>query len=186
MTKNTKAIIWATIAVMALIIGGVTYERQRPKRPIAYEKIPVVKTLIIAPDQIPIATSTEAGTSTPITVATSTPASKPILIRKPKPKPTTITTISYGDAVVKYGFNHIQFAPGCLQASPNQIATANPVTLMLDNRSDQAQTITIGSHSYMVAPYNYVIATINETTLPVTLFISCNQQKNVAEIILQR
>jgi hypothetical protein len=183
MTKNTKAIIWASVAVMALIIGGVTYEKQRPKRPIAYEKIPVVKTLIIAPDQIPIATSIEASTSTPITVATSTPASKPILIRKPKPKS---TTISYGDAVVKYGFNRIQFAPGCLQASPNQISTANPVTLMLDNRSDQAQTITIGSHSYMVAPYNYVIATINETTLPVTLFISCNQQKNVAQIILQR
>lgn len=185
MEKNTQATIWASIALMALIVGGVTYERQRPKRPVAFEKIPVVKTAITVPDQIPIATSTEAVTSTPITIATSTPASKPIIIRKPKPKPKSIT-ISYGDAVVKYGFNRIQFAPGCLQASPNQIATANPVTLMLDNRSDQPQTITIGSHSYMVAPYNYVIATINETTLPINLYISCNQQKNVAQIILQK
>ncbi len=183
MTKNTKAIIWATIAVMAVIIGGVTYERQRPKRPVVYEASAVVKTVATVPDQAQIATSTEASTSTQITLATSTPASKPVQIRKPKPKS---ATLSYGDAVVKYGFNRIQFAPGCLQASPNQMATANPVTLMLDNRSNEAQTITIGSHSYTVAPYNYVIATINETTLPVTLYISCNQQKNVAEIILQR
>ena len=168
---------------MAVIVGVVTYERQKPKQPVAY-KAQIVKTVAAEAFSQP---STPVPTPTPIpsTVASSTPtstsASKLVIIRKPKP-----TTISYGEAVNKYGFNRIQFSPGCLQASPNQIAISNPVTLMLDNRSDAWQTITIGSHSYGVAPYNYVIATINEKILPVNLYISCNQQKNVGQIILQK
>lgn len=164
---------------MALIIGGVTYEKQRPKKPVVH-KDPIIKTAAQPAEQSPTTTPIETATSSPIVVATSTPITK-IISRKPKS-----ATISYGDAVVKYGFNRIQFAPGCLQAVPNQIATANPVTLMLDNRSDAWQAITIGSHLYNIAPYNYVIATINETALPINLYISCNQQKNVGQIILQK
>ena len=92
--------------------------------------------------------------------------------------------MNYGDTVVKYGNNRIQFTPNC-QAVPNRMAAANPVTLMLDNRSDMEQKITIGGNSYGVAAYNYVIVTINKKTLPVNLFINCNNQANVAEIILQ-
>ncbi len=181
MSKNVKATIWTTIAIMAVIIGIVTYERQQPQHVVVQKTSPIAKAETSLSDQAPTVKTPETATSSPVVVASSTPASRTIY--KPKVKS---TIPSYGDMVAKYSFNRIQFAPGCLQATPNQIAIANPVTLMLDNRSDQAQTITIGTHNYMVAPYNYVIATINEPALPVTLFVSCNQQKNVAQIILQK
>jgi hypothetical protein len=59
------------------------------------------------------------------------------------------------------------------------MAVANPVTLMLDNRTSTTQKVTIGKAVYNVAGYNYVIVTINEKTLPVNLFVNCNQQTNV-------
>ena len=57
---------------------------------------------------------------------------------------------------------------------------------MLDNRSSVEQKITIGKAVYNVAPYNYVIAAINEKILPVNVFIDCNEQTNTVEILLQK
>lgn len=178
MTKNAKATIWATVAVTMLIVGVVTYERQKPKRPIANKVASETKTATTVPDQIQIVAPAEITTSSPPAVATSTP----VIIRKRKPAP---TALFYGDAVAKYTNTRIQFTPGCLQAIPSQMAVANPVTIMLDNRSDTAQTIIIAGKSYLVSAYNYTLVTLNQKILPAHLFIKCNQQFNVAEIILQ-
>ena len=180
MTKNTKATIWASLAILAVIVGAGTYERQRPRRVVIDEATPITKTVATVAQQAPTATSIETSTSALATVATST---KPVLIRKPKPKAPPVP--SYGDMVTKYEGFRFQFDPEC-RAFPNQMATKNPLTVMLDNRSNTWQNITIGTRMYGIAPYNYVIATISETTLPVNLFISCNQLKNTAQILLQK
>jgi hypothetical protein len=185
MTKNTKATIWAIVAVMTVIVGITTYQKQRPKRSVIYEASAVVKTAATIPDQTQIATSTEAATSTSITVATSTSSNNPAVIyRRKKPTP-AIPPLSYGDAVTKYMNSRIQFNQNC-QAIPGQTVLANPVTIMLDNRSDQTQVITIAGHSYSVTAYNYVLVTLNEKNLPETLHVNCNNQMNSLQILLQR
>jgi hypothetical protein len=181
MTKNTKTIIWASMAVMALVIGVITYERQRPRRVVIDETTPITKTVATANEQAPTVTSNEIATSTLVTVATST---KPVLIRKRKPVPAP--RLSYGDAVKKYENLRIQFAPKCLWASPNQISVKNPLTLMLDNRSDSTQIIMVGTSIYTVNSYDYAVVTINETNLPKTVPIACNGQYNVAQLFLQK
>ncbi|MCL5667154.1 MAG: hypothetical protein M1383_05295 [Patescibacteria group bacterium] len=181
MTKNTKAIIWATVAVIMIIISSITYERQRPKR-LATQKTPIVKITAIVPVQDQIPAPTQAATSTADTINTSTPASKFIPFRKPKPAPPK--PLSYGDTVVKYASSRIQFNSSC-QAIPSQMAIANLVTIMLDNRSNAAQTITVAGHSYSVAAYNYVLVALNQKNLPIHLLVNCNSQVNTAEILLQ-
>lgn len=128
---------------------------------------------------IPTATTSPTPAPTSTNATTSTQAA--VL---PRRKSKSVPQISYGDAVVNYANNRIQFDQNC-QAHPSHMAVANPVTLMLDNRSNVEQKITIGKAVYNVAGYNYVIATINAKTLPVNLFVNCNQQTNVAEIILE-
>ncbi|MFA5991648.1 MAG: hypothetical protein WC794_05405 [Candidatus Doudnabacteria bacterium] len=183
MTKNTKAIIWATIAVMAVIIGGVTYERQKPKRPVTH-KAPIAKTITAVLDQTQTATSTEAATSTPDTVATSTSTlvSKIIPIRKPKP--VAPKALSYGDAVAKYTNSRIQFNSLC-QAIPGQVVFANLTTVMLDNRSDSQQKITIAGQTYIVDAYNYALVTLKQTVMPITLHVGCNNNLNSVEITVE-
>ena len=184
MSKNKQAAIWATVAVTMLIVGVVTYARQRPKRPVS-NKAPVIKTMATdkaTPTDIVIQTPT----STPEAIATSTATSTRVTIPIRKRKPPVSTKLSYGDAVNKYGSLRIQFSPGCLQASPNQIAVANPVTIMLDNRSDSTQIISVAGSTYILNAYDYMIVMVNEKILPVNLFINCNGQKNVAQLILQK
>lgn len=189
MSKNMQATFWASLALVSVIVAVVAIKRQLPARPAIHKasaktsaSSPISKVLadIFSPNavatQAPAAATTTTATSTSTsTKATSWPR------RKPK---TADTQISYGEAVANYGNNRIQFTPDC-QAVPSNMAVANPVTLMLDNRSGLEQKITIGGKVYGVAAYNYVIVTINEKTLPQNLFITCNQRPNVAEIILQ-
>jgi hypothetical protein len=186
MNKNKKAMFWSGVALIVLIIGIGAYQSQKvnptiiKNNPPVASKIPTTKTLLNLPSET-LATTTP--TSTPASVATSTPTSK--LGQYRKPKAITPKALSYGEAVTKYGNLRIQFNPSC-QAYPNQIAVANPVTIMLDNRSDSTQIISVAGGSYIVSSYNYVIVTINQKTLPVNLFINCNSSVNVAEIFLQK
>ncbi len=174
MTKNTKAIIWATVAGVMFIIGIATFVKQKFHQPVA-QSASLTQTVT---SETQVVTPADVATSTPETVTTSTPAT----IRKRKPAP----RLSYGDAVVKYENFRIQFAPGCLWAVPSQMVAKNPVTLMLDNRSDSGQKITLVKTTYTIKPYDYAIVTLNEKTLPQTVGIACNGQYNVAQILLQK
>jgi hypothetical protein len=186
MTKNTRATIWVTVAIMAVVIGGVTYERQRPKRPVTHKAAPVTKTVVPSPDQnqTQITTSTEAATPTPntVTTSTSTLVSKIIPIRKPKP--VAPKALSYGDAVAKYTNSRIQFNSLC-QAIPGQVVFANLTTVMLDNRSDSQQKITIAGQTYIVAAYNYALVTLKQNVMPITLHVGCNNNLNSVEITVE-
>lgn len=188
MTKNKQATIWITVAVTMLIVGAITYARQRPKQLITNEIDSITTTVVTVPDQIQVVAPAEITTSSPPTVAdfttTSTPTKKSIPIRKRKP--VLPLRLSYGDAVAKYGNLRIQFAPKCAYASPNQIATKNPVTVMLDNRSDSTQLIGINGAIHVVNSYDYTIITVDQVDLPKIVSIACNGQYNVAQLFLQK
>ena len=181
MSKNKQAAIWATVALAMLIIGVVTYERQRPKRPVS-KKIPTVKIVSDAPK--PTDTSTSTPVTAPANTGTSTPASAPAVIyRRKKLAPKTLP-LDYGEAVNTYGNKRIQFDQNC-RGIPSHFAMSNPSTVMLDNRSDKPQNITIGGKSYLITAYNYLVITLDGKTLPtLDLFVNCNNQMNTAEIIL--
>lgn len=182
MSKNKQAAIWAIVAFLTVIVGATTYAKQRPKRPIVLKTVPARKAEIIIPNQTQIATSTEVAT-TPITAATSTSVHViiPIRIFKPKPKPIPPPALNYGEAVNKYANHRIQFNSIC-QAIPGQVAMANNITIMLDNRSDSAQKIVLAGQTYIVAAYNYILVPLNQKTLPITLHVSCNGNMNSVEI----
>jgi hypothetical protein len=186
MNKNKKAMFWTGVALIVLIIGIGAYQSQKVNPTIIKNNPPVASKTTITKTPLnlsSVAVATTTPTSTPASIASSTTATKLGIYRKPKPL--TPKALSYGDAVTKYGNLRIQFNPSC-QAYPNQIAVANPVTIMLDNRSDSTQIISVAGGSYIVSSYNYVIITINQKTLPVNLFINCNSSVNVAEIFLQK
>lgn len=170
MTKNTKGIIWANVAVMMVVISIVTYVKQKPH----YASTKTVKEI---QNQAQVATlgSDVVSTST----ATSTLTTSIITTRKPKPIPPK--ALSYGDAVAKYTDHRIQFNSIC-QAIPGQVVFANFTTIMLDNRSDGVQKITIAGKTYTVPAYDYVLVTLKQKVLPITLHVNCNNQMNAVEI----
>lgn len=194
MDKNKRATIWAGVALAMVIVMVIIWPHKRSKnnQPASF-KSSVAKasapspTLAPSPLNIPAPVSTSTPTSTPPS-ATSTFISKPgsTYGYKPKKAVPKSTVPSYGEVVSSFdGTGHrIQFNPSC-QAVPNQIATANGSIFMLDNRSDMAQTITIGGQAYVVAAYNYVLVTLSQKTLPSHLFVTCNTQINTAEIFLE-
>ena len=189
MSKNKQAAIWATIALLMLIIGITTFESQRPRRrpkpvvakaqvqPVQATTSPVV--IVTAPGNDPalITTSTQAATSSPIT--TRPPSYKP-----KKPKPSAQSVLGYGETVSLYANTRIQFDSSC-QAYPSRLAMANSVIFMFDNRSNTPQKITVAGKAYVVAPFNYVLTKLSEKILPATLGIACNGQYNTAVIILE-
>jgi hypothetical protein len=181
MTKKAKTIFWATLAMMMIIIGVGTYNWQRPKRPITHKAL-IAKTIPIVFGQAQSDPPPQPATSTPEQSATSTLGNKFRLIRKPKPN--TIKPLSYGEAAAKDASVHIQFNDTC-QAVPGRVVFANLTTIMLDNRSGSQQKIVVAGQAYIVAPYDYVLILLNEKTLPATLHVNCNNQKNAAEIIVE-
>jgi hypothetical protein len=187
MSKNLQATFWAALALLSVIVGVWAIKRQLPARPVSKTAInKVSKPTSIAETLTNIFFPNVATTQTPVNILTTADiATSTVTTNLPRRKPKPVAKqMSYGDAVVYYGNNRIQFGSSC-EAIPNRMAVANPVTLMLDNRSAGPQKIVIAGKTYNVADYNYVVVTIKEKTLPVHLFVNCNSSVNVAEIILE-
>jgi hypothetical protein len=104
-----------------------------------------------------------------------------------KPAGTTVapSNLSYSDAIKKYAGTRIQFDQYC-QASPNQITIKKGTSIMLDNRSGDARTISVGSVKYVMAGYGFRIVTPTASVLPATLLIDCGSAQNVGKVIIQK
>lgn len=189
MEKNKQGAIWAGAALMAIIVGVLTYaHNENKKRPTVHKPIvattapsPVETKTALATTTLPLQIFPEA-TSTPPS-ATSTPIAK-TPYRHKKIVSNTPAPLSYGEAVAMYSNHRIQFNSLC-QGIPGQTVLANHVTIMLDNRSDSPQKITLAGQTYTVAAYNYVLAVLNQKTLPATLHVGCNSQMNAVEIVVE-
>jgi hypothetical protein len=191
MSKNLQKIFWAAVILLSIGVGTWAVRILLPARawprPVSKTSTPsktkTPKPVSIAQTLVNFFIPTASPALTPSTATTTVAISTQTTVL-PRHKPASIPQMSYGDAVTKYANSRIQFDQNC-HAFPSQMAVANPVTLMLDNRSNVEQKITLSGKVYGVAAYNYVLVTLNQKALPQNIFINCNQGVNVVEIILE-
>ena len=110
---------------------------------------------------------------------------KPVTTKVPKPASAKTNPKLYTDLVTEYSGRHIQFDIAC-QAIPNNVTYKNGTSVMFDNRSGDARSISVGGTIYYLAGYGYKIITLSSKTLPKTLLISCGAAVNVGQILLQK
>ncbi len=93
--------------------------------------------------------------------------------------------LTYTEAYTKYNNGHlIQFGPNC-QSIPVATVLSNGSALMLDNRSNTAEVITIGDNNYALAPYNFSIINLNVAQTPATFSIDCKAGENVHTLVIE-
>ncbi|TSC76014.1 MAG: hypothetical protein G01um101431_1032 [Parcubacteria group bacterium Gr01-1014_31] len=91
---------------------------------------------------------------------------------------------TYDEALEQYGDWRIQLNDDC-QARPPRMTVKSGTSVMLDNRSDDPQTVIANGTSYQIAPYYYRIITVRSGASPHTVYLDCGQGKNVALITAQ-
>ena len=98
-------------------------------------------------------------------------------------KPTK-NSISYQQALIKYKDHRIQLGQDC-QATPTKITYKNGTSIMIDNRSNTARTVKVGS-SYTIPAWSFKVVNLTSSTLPATWLVDCGKQQNVATILIQK
>lgn len=102
-----------------------------------------------------------------------------------EPKTTPAPRLSYDDALVVYQDSRIQFGETCAASKFINSTVKNGTTLMIDNRSKDSKTFTVGSVAHFVPAYDYTLVTLNYSNLPQTVYIDCGTQQNSATILVQ-
>ena len=107
-------------------------------------------------------------------------------VNKPAAKQSTapVSTKSYTELVKEYEGRRIQFDQYC-QATPKDITYKNGTSIMLDNRSGDARTITLAGTKYQLSGYGYTTVTLSSQSLPKEMLLSCGSGINVGRILLQ-
>jgi hypothetical protein len=184
MSKNQQGTFWALVAAAMVIISVWVINSQTNHKAVAAVVAVINKVVPKKTADIPASTTAPVAiaTTTDQSVSTSTPpTTSPIYKRKSAAK---TPALNYGEMVLKYASTRIQFNQLC-QGIPGQEVMANAVTIMLDNRSDSAQKITILGKVYMVSAFNYVLVTLNQKVLPAQVSINCNGQMNASVVTLE-
>ncbi len=105
--------------------------------------------------------------------------------RKAAPVVDELNNISYTEAIMKYREGRlIQFSENC-QSSPYRMVIANGSELMLDNRSENKEIISIGNTKHTLAPYGFKVIKVSEPTVPATHLIDCALSQNVNTLIVE-
>lgn len=119
--------------------------------------------------------------SSPVPTVTATTKAA---VAKPKATATATPTASYSQLVLQFGSNRIQFDNNC-RVQPSNVVFKNGTQIMLDNRSSQTQSFTIGGTAYTLPGYGYQIITLSQPSVPKNLTINCGSSVNVGTIQLQ-
>ncbi len=151
-----------TIIVVAVIGGGVWLLNNDSVNPLSYMTSP---------------TPTSTPTPSPAKVTGINSVKKTAM-----PVPTS--ALSYTQLVEQYGTNRIQFDQDC-NATPKSAVFKNGTRILLDNRSNQARTISVSGSNYSLVAYGYRVVTLSSPSVPMTLNINCNTKFNVGTIQLQ-
>ena len=149
-------VIVAVIVILLVVVGGRSDDT-------AMNSVSPTTSPLASVSGSPMASATPVG-------ATKTPGA---------------ATLSYQQALAKYGGNRIQFTDTC-QASPAALSVKNGTGIMLDNRSKTARTVSVGTVKYYMAGYGFRIIAPTSSTLPKDLLIDCGTSQNVAKISLQK
>src|SRR3989338_8943099 len=94
-----------------------------------------------------------------------------------------VSSLNYTQALEKYKNARIELDPSC-QARPNVVTYKNNTSVMIDNRSNVARTVKVGS-TFPLKAYGFKIVKISSATLPFTWYVDCDKSQNVATILIQ-
>lgn len=167
MKKNMQTVLdtlknnWkVTVGViLAVIVIAFSVNALVKKEPVPVDTTPIEE----VPVETPVAPARRRTTTTPVV-------------------PTVADSRAYTDVVVEYRGRTIQFGNQC-QAAPSRQVFKVGTEILLDNRNATAVKIMIGSTSHDLAGYGFkAIRLSNEGTF----MIDCNQQLNVATLIVQQ
>jgi hypothetical protein len=112
------------------------------------------------------------------------PIKKPIIVKKEKPA-TIWPELSYSEEFARYRDGRlVQFDMNC-GVLRSRMAIANGSSMMLDNRSNKEQLITIGDQKFTLTPFDFEIFTIKASEIPTTYLIDCNERQNVATLLVE-
>ncbi len=95
-------------------------------------------------------------------------------------------TLSYQQALITYKDKRIQLGAGNIcTATPNNVTYKNGTTIMIDNRAPVVRNVKIGT-TYTIKAYGFKLVKLSSSTLPIKYLVDCNNQQNVATILLQK
>jgi hypothetical protein len=153
MDKNQKIAIAVGVVVLAAIVIYFT----------------VLKKPAVAPEGLNVTGDQETEevvssvTSTLDTNATSTATTSAKTTTQTTVKTTTkapgAATLSYTSALKTYSASGYRFQVNNGRVSPGSMIVKRGKTFMIDNRDSKAHTVKVGSTSYRIAAYGFVIAT---------------------------
>ncbi|MEK7585779.1 MAG: hypothetical protein AAB477_00895 [Patescibacteria group bacterium] len=157
MKKNKNTLIGAGILALALIIAFVFAVKNKKAE---------------APLEVP-------------TQSISTIEGQPRRVSRPTMMSDTVVDASYTETFMKYyDGNILQFDSNC-QSHPTSLMIANGSRLLLDNRSNNSEVITIGENKYTLAPYNFQVITLNIPKIPTTFTVDCKVAQNVSTLTVE-
>jgi hypothetical protein len=125
----------------------------------------------------------DSSKATPSAMMTAKPGATKTVTTKPKTS-TAPSSMSYTDALKAYAGRIIQFDSSC-QAHPVAATFKSGTSVMLDNRSSSARTVSIDGTSYSLAANGFRIITLSSASLPRTLQVNCGSSVNVMNLLLQ-
>lgn len=94
---------------------------------------------------------------------------------------TATEQVSYQQALQTYKNTHIEFNPNCRVAPVTLVVPVKSV-VMLDNQSKWQRSVIVGPRTYIIPPYNYVLAAFNT---PGVFGISCDSVQDVGIVNVQ-
>ena len=121
----------------------------------------------------------------PTTLSADQVEAPKIVAVKKKKVVSIIPELSYANEFVKYKDGRlVQFTSECQVSRPSMVIVSGS-SIMLDNRSNAEQVITLGDKKYTLPAYDFEILTLTAPVVPTTYFVSCNDRKNVATLIVE-
>ncbi|MCX6782141.1 MAG: hypothetical protein NTW66_03450 [Candidatus Magasanikbacteria bacterium] len=154
MDKNK--LIAIVVAVVAIVIFG--YFIFSSKK----ESIPAnigQQSGDITGEQQPVSSTADTTTSTTSTAATSTTKSTTQTKKTTTTKAPGAVTLSYTNALKTYSASGYRFQIINGRASPGTMIVKQGKTFMLDNRDGKSHSVKVGTASYSIGAYGFVIAT---------------------------
>lgn len=152
--KVSVGVILAVI-VLGLLVNGMTKKEPAPIDTTPIEEVPV-----------------------------ETPVVKPVRRSTPTASVPTVTdTRTYTEMVVAYKDRTIQFNAQCQVPPLTQRGFKVGTDVMLDNRSSETKTITLGGVTHTLNGYGWKVVSLNTAG---TFMVDCNDSQNVTTITVQK
>ena len=92
--------------------------------------------------------------------------------------------LTYRQALEKYKDSRIQLDKDC-QARPNNVTYKDGSNIMIDNRSNIARTVKVGT-TFPLKAWGFKIVKIDSASGTGTWHVDCDKSQNVATILIQK